>query len=46
MADIIVEGGRQREVLILEVSCSFHSYMEQAFADKLLKYQPLSVTPE
>ena len=30
------------EGLILEVSCSFDDYMEQALADKLLKYQPLA----
>ena len=38
MPDIIVVGGGRREVLILEVGCSFDSYMEQAFTDKFLKY--------
>jgi hypothetical protein len=37
MPDIVVVG----EELILEVGCSFDSYMEQTFADRLLKYQPL-----
>ncbi|XP_038846178.1 rho GTPase-activating protein 44-like [Salvelinus namaycush] len=39
--DVVVLGAGQGEVIILEVGCSFDGYMEQAFADKLLKYQPL-----
>jgi hypothetical protein len=39
--DIVAVGEGQREVLILEVGCSFDCYMEQAFAERLLKYQPL-----
>lgn len=37
MPDIVVLG----KELILEVGYSFDSYIEQTFADKLLKYQPL-----
>ena len=39
--DIVVVVGGQREVLILEVSCSFDCSMEQAFSEILLKYQPI-----
>ena len=38
-----MEGG-QGEVLILEGGCSFDGNMEQAFVEKLLKYQPLVVS--
>lgn len=37
---LLMLGGGRKEVLISEVGCSFDSYMEQAFAHKLLKYQP------
>jgi hypothetical protein len=36
MPDVVFVGGG----LILEVGCSLDEYMEQALADKLLKYQP------
>jgi hypothetical protein len=39
--DIVVVWGGQGEVLILEVCCSLDAYIEQAFAENLLKYQPL-----
>ncbi|XP_052343191.1 uncharacterized protein si:ch211-274f20.2 isoform X2 [Oncorhynchus keta] len=39
--DIVVVGGGQGEVLILEVGCSLDGYMEKALAENLLKYQPL-----
>lgn len=40
--DITFVNGDRREVLILEISCSFVLYMEQAFLDELAKYQPLA----
>lgn len=39
-SDMFDVGRGRMEVLISEVGCSFDSYMEQAFAHKLLKYQP------
>lgn len=39
--DIVVLVGAQREVLVLEVTCSFDCSMEQVFSEMLLKYQPI-----
>ena len=39
---VVNEGGR--EVLILEVGCTFDSSLEEAFLTKILKYQQLKQT--
>lgn len=42
--DIVFVDSRHMEVLILKVGCVFDLYMDQAFHDKYLKYQPLLQT--
>ncbi|XP_033977699.1 uncharacterized protein LOC117475536 isoform X4 [Trematomus bernacchii] len=39
--DVVFVDTNHREVLILEVGCAFDLYMDQAFQDKYIKYQPL-----
>ncbi|KAI9541250.1 hypothetical protein NQZ68_032254 [Dissostichus eleginoides] len=39
--DVVLVDTDHREVLILEVGCAFDLYMDQAFQDKYIKYQPL-----
>ena len=42
--DIVFVDTSHREVLMLEVGCVFDLYMDQAFQDKYVKYQPLLET--
>ena len=37
--DVVFLGQSQRMELILEISCVFDLYMDEAFSDKLIKYQ-------
>ena len=39
--DVVFVDTSHKEVLILEVGCTFDLYMDLAFRDKYLKYQPL-----
>ena len=39
--DVVFVDTSHKEVLILEVGCVFDLYMDQAFRDKYIKYQPL-----
>ena len=42
--DVVVVDESSREVLILEVGCTFDHSLEEAFLTKLLKYQQLKLT--
>ena len=39
--DFVFLNRDRREVLLLEIGCVFDLYMEMAFNDKILKYQPI-----
>ena len=39
--DVVFVDTSHKEVLILEVGCVFDLYMDHAFQDKYIKYQPL-----
>ena len=39
--DVVFLNRERREVLLLEIGCVFDLYMEMAFNDKILKYQPI-----
>ena len=39
--DVVFLKRDRREVLLLEIGCVFDLYMEIAFNDKIIKYQPI-----
>ena len=39
--DVVFLDKGKRQVLILEIRCIFDLYMDIAFSDKLMKYQPI-----
>ena len=39
--DVVFLNRDRREVLLLEIGCVFDLYMETAFNDKIVKYQPI-----
>ena len=40
--DVVMINETTRTVIILEIGCSFDSYMDICFSSKILKYQPLA----
>ena len=40
-ADVVFLDRDRREVLILEIGCVYDLYMDMAFNDKIMKYQPI-----